>query len=853
MKKIKLHFSVLAVFLFVFSLFNLGCNGRSKLKTDENAKKEVGKTEYPAEWMYNQRAYPNNFINKKAIEEALVQSRLILANRPEETGIWQFVGPLNTGGRITDVAISPIDDDHLYVATATGGMFRSYDKGAHWTPIFDEISKPSIGSMAIARSNAQRIYAGTGEANGSATDGAYFGDGIYRSDDAGDSWTNVGLPNSNHVGRIVVDPTDPDRVFVAASGKLYGTNQERGIYRTTDGGGSWERVLFVTDSTSAIDVAMNVANTNILYAAMWERTRKPWERNYGGITSAIHRSMDGGNTWTQLGPANGLPAPSTQTGRIGLAVSESEPATVYARFTTNPITNQFNGLYKSTDNGNNWVLVTSPNALSGIDANFGWYFGNVRVNPIDSDEVYILGLDVAKSTNSGSSWQILNGMHVDHHAMDISRSDPSFILEGNDGGAYISNNGGNSWTKFLNLPVTQFYNIEVDYSQPERLYGGTQDNNTIRTTSGGANDWQAIWGGDGFHVAVDPVDNNYIYVESQYGNMGRSTNGGTSFNSCTNGINGGDRNNWNTPFIISPFNHEILYYGTNRLYTSNRAASWSVISPDLTDGLHPSGSLAYGTLTAIASSYNNLDVIYTGSDDGNVNVTFDGGNSWTNISTGLPDQYITSIATVPSDDLIAYVTLSGFKNLDYTPHVFRTVDGGQTWDDISSNLPSIPVNDIIVYASKNILFIATDLYVWYSKNDGASWDILGNGLPLTVIMDLKFHEPSQTLYAGTFGRAMHKIDVSDVLGVEEDLLTSNSIKIFPNPANSEFSISQDLTSEGTVELFDVSGKKLRTLFNGNFQTAKTIHIKTDGITAGVYFVRITGGNHSVTKKLIVRN
>ncbi len=853
MKKIKLHFSVLAVFLFVFSLFNLGCNGRSKLKTDENAKKEVGKTEYPAEWMYNQRAYPNNFINKKAIEEALVQSRLILTNRPEETGIWQFVGPLNTGGRITDVAISPIDDDHLYVATATGGMFRSYDKGAHWTPIFDEISKPSIGSMAIARSNAQRIYAGTGEANGSATDGAYFGDGIYRSDDAGDSWTNVGLPNSNHVGRIVVDPTDPDRVFVAASGKLYGTNQERGIYRTTDGGGSWERVLFVTDSTSAIDVAMNVANTNILYAAMWERTRKPWERNYGGITSAIHRSMDGGNTWTQLGPANGLPAPSTQTGRIGLAVSESEPATVYARFTTNPITNQFNGLYKSTDNGNNWVLVTSPNALSGIDANFGWYFGNVRVNPIDSDEVYILGLDVAKSTNSGSSWQILNGMHVDHHAMDISRSDPSFILEGNDGGAYISNNGGNSWTKFLNLPVTQFYNIEVDYSQPERLYGGTQDNNTIRTTSGGANDWQAIWGGDGFHVAVDPVDNNYIYVESQYGNMGRSTNGGTSFNSCTNGINGGDRNNWNTPFIISPFNHEILYYGTNRLYTSNRAASWSVISPDLTDGLHPSGSLAYGTLTAIASSYNNLDVIYTGSDDGNVNVTFDGGNSWTNISTGLPDQYITSIATVPSDDLIAYVTLSGFKSLDYTPHVFRTVDGGQTWDDISSNLPSIPVNDIIVYASKNILFIATDLYVWYSKNDGASWDILGNGLPLTVIMDLKFHEPSQTLYAGTFGRAMHKIDVSDVLGVEEDLLTSNSIKIFPNPANSEFSISQDLTSEGTVELFDVSGKKLRTLFNGNFQTAKTIHIKTDGITAGVYFVRITGGNHSVTKKLIVRN
>src|SRR5690554_482213 len=853
MKNYKLLYPLLARFLFVFSLLFLGCNDSSKLKTDKNWEKEIGKTEYPAEWMYNQRAYPDNFINKAAIEEAIAQSKLILSNRPEGTSTWEFVGPLNTGGRVTDVAISPVNDEHLYVATATGGIFRSYDKGSNWTPIFDEMSKPSIGSMAIARSNPQRIYAGTGEANGSATDGAYFGDGIYRSDDAGDTWTNVGLPESNHVGRIVVDPTNPDRVFVAATGKLYGTNQERGIYRTTDGGGSWDQVLFVTDSTSAIDVAMNVANTNIIYAAMWERTRKPWERNYGGVTSAIHRSMDGGNTWTQLGVANGLPAPSTQTGRIGLAVSESDPATVYARFTTNPITNQFNGLYKSTDNGNNWTLVTPPSALSGIDANFGWYFGNVRVNPINSDEVYILGLEVVKSTNSGSSWQILNGMHVDHHAMDISRSNPSFILEGNDGGAYISNNGGSSWIKFLNLPITQFYNIEVDYSQPERLYGGTQDNNTIRTLSGGANNWQSIWGGDGFHVAVDPVDNNYIYVESQYGNMGRSTNGGASFNSCTNGISGGDRNNWNTPFIISPFNHEILYYGTNRLYSSNKAASWSVISPDLTDGLHPSGSLAYGTLTAIASSYNNLDVIYTGSDDGNVNVTFDAGNTWTNISAGLPNQYITSIATVPSSDLEAYVTVSGFKSLDYTPHVFKTVDGGQTWSDISSNLPSIPVNDIIVYPSQNILFVATDLYVWYSKNDGVSWDILGNGLPLTVITDLKFHEPSKTLYAGTFGRAMHKFDVSDILGVEDDVLTSNSIKIFPNPTEAEFNIAQNLTTDGTVELFDVSGKKLRDLFNGKFQTAKTINIKTEGMPAGVYFVRINSGGQSVTKKLVVGN
>tara|TARA_R110000851_G_scaffold333532_1_gene515101 strand:+ start:60309 stop:62861 length:2553 start_codon:yes stop_codon:yes gene_type:complete len=848
MKNYKPRLNLIALLAFSALLF-IGCKNNSEENSEE---KEIGKMEYPAEWMYNQRAYPNNYINKEAYKEAILQSKQILANRsPEQAGEWTFIGPLNTGGRVTDVAISPDNDDHLYVATATGGIFRSYDGGTNWTSIFDEVTKPSIGDIAISQSNPQRIYAGTGEANGSATDGAYFGDGIYRSDDAGDTWTNVGLPESNHIGRIVVDPTNPDRVFAASTGELYGKNVERGIYRTTNGGTNWEKVLFVTDSTAAIDVAMNVANTNIIYAAMWERTRKPWQRDYGGVTSAIHRSMDGGTTWTELGAANGLPAPNAQTGRIGIAVSESDPSTVYARFTTNEITNEFNGLYKSTDNGDNWTLVTSAGALSGIDANFGWYFGNVRVNPTNSSEVYIVGFDIAKSTNSGSSWNTLNGMHVDHHALDFSRTNSSFMLAGNDGGAYISNNGGNSWTHFENLPITQFYNIEVDYQHPERLYGGTQDNNTIRTLTGSANDWNSIIGGDGFHVNVDPIDNNYVYGESQYGNLRRSTNGGTSFQNGTNGISGSDRVNWNTPVILSPFNPEMMFYGSNKLYTSSRAVSWTAISPDLTDGLHPSGSLAFGTLTAIAASYNNLDVIYTGSDDGNVNVTFDGGTTWTDVSAGLPDQYITSIAMVPSDDMIAYVTVSGFKYLDYTPRVFKTTDGGQNWTDISSNLPNIPVNDIITYPAENILFVATDLNVWYSKDDGANWTILGNNLPLTVVMDLKFHEPTQTLYAGTFGRGMHSYDVSDILNVGENELASNSIKIYPNPATSEFTISQNLSSEGTVQLYDISGKKIKDLFNGNFGANKNITVKTDGLAAGIYLVKVNSGKQSVTKKLII--
>ncbi len=809
--------------------------------------------EYPHEWMYNQRAYPNNYINRKAIEDATDQARSILSARPESNGSdWELIGPFNTGGRVTDVAISPDDDDVFYVSTAVGGVFKTINAGDSWTPIFDEIGKPSIGNIAIAPSNSQRIYVGTGEANGSATSGAFYGDGIYRSDDAGASWTNIGLDGSDHIGRIVVDPNDPDRVFAAATGKLYGYNQERGIYRTTNGGTSWEQVLFVTDSTAAIDVAMNPQNTNIIFAAMWERTRKPWQRDYGGVTSVIHRSVDGGTTWTELGAANGLPAPDPQTGRIGLAISESNPSTVYARFTTNEITNEFNGLYRSDDNGDNWTLVTLAE-LNGIDASFGWYFGNIRVNPTDPDEVYVLGQLMSKTTDGGNNWQQVNGMHVDHHALEFSQINNDRILAGNDGGVYLSQNGGSSWAKFTNLAITQFYNIEVDYTQPERLYGGTQDNNTIRTLTAGTNDWAAIIGGDGFHVNVDPVDNSYVYGEAQWGNLRRSTNGGSNFVNATDGISGSDRTNWNTPVVLSPFNSEKAFYGSNRLYISDRAVFWTAISPDLTNGQHPSGSLSYGTLTAIAPSYNNLDAIYTGSDDGNVNVTFDGGTTWTNISSGLPDRYVTSIAISPSDDQTAYVTFSGFGVLDYDPHVFKTTDAGQNWTDISSNLPGIPVNDIIINSTEDLLIVATDLNVWYSQNDGASWDILGNDLPLTIIRDLKLHEPTNTLYAGTFGRSMHSYDLSNiVLGTDDNLIALKEIAIYPNPATTQFTVEHTISSEGSISLYDISGKKLRTLFEGNFDTAQQMTFPTSDLTSGIYFVRLQSGNQFVTKKLVVR-
>lgn len=815
----------------------LGFIALTQIVLQNQADKKLDKhiIEFPGEWMYNQRAYPNNFINKTAINNADLKIKSIKNSRnKDQGGSWVLEGPLNTGGRVTDVAISPVNDNHLYVGTALGGIFKTIDQGENWIPIFDDVSKSSIGNIAIAPSNENIIYVGTGEANASATSGAFFGDGIYKSTNAGETWTNIGLPESGHIGRIVIDPTNPDKVFVAATGTLYGTNEERGIYRTLNGGTTWERILFTSSGTAAIDVAINPNNPNILFAAMWERIRQPWQRDYAGLTSVIHRSLDGGNTWQELGVSQGLPAPDEATGRIGIAISPSNPENVYARFTTNEITNEFNGLYKSTNNGDDWSLITLSE-ISNVDSFFGWYFGNLRVHPTNPDLIYVLGQRLYRTTNSGQDWNEVFGMHVDHHAMEFSNNNTDLILAGNDGGAYLSSNGGNSWNKFENLPITQFYNIEVDNTQPERLYGGTQDNNTIRTTTGNLNDYTAILGGDGFHVNVDPNDNNFVYAEFQFGNLFRSTDGGNTMIPALIGVNPNDRTNWNTPVVLSNFNPEIVYYGSNILYTSNRAELWTSISEDLTNGQHPSGSLSYGTLTAIGTSYNNTDVIYTGSDDGKIHRTINGGATWTDISNGLPNRYITAIATTPDNDNIAYVTLSGFANLDYDPHVFKTEDGGQTWNAISGNLPNIPANDIIVYG--NTLFVATDAQVWYSLNDGLNWDTLGTNLPNTIIRDLKIHQETNTLYAGTFGRSIQSYDLNEIaLNTNDFNVSEVNISIHPNPADNFIEITHDIKSNGSISLYDIQGKKTTLLFSGNLEASKNTPFSVSNLPSGLYFI-----------------
>ncbi|MBE0571453.1 MAG: T9SS type A sorting domain-containing protein [Ignavibacteriaceae bacterium] len=716
--------------------------------------------EYPSDWFYMQRAFPIGEVSLKKYYDAIKQAKHLKELSSFTTAnLWVLVGPTNIGGRISDIEMSRTNLDTIYAGIASGGVFKSVDQGLNWFPIFDETFTMSIGDLVVDPINPNIIYVGTGEVNGGGGSVTYGGNGVYKSTDAGATWNHLGLESTEYISRIIVDPVNPQNIYLGAMGKLFGKNSQRGLYKSTNGGTTWENKLFISDSTGCIDVAVNRDNPNIVYAAMWERIRRPDRRSYGGPTCGLYRSNDSGETWSEL--VNGLPNNSPTVGRIGISICESSPEIIYAIYADN--IGYFAGVFKSTNSGDSWTR-TNDGSLASLFSSFGWWFGNIRVDPTNPNNVYVLGLDIYKTTNAGSSWFYASGdIHVDQHGMYIHPLNPNFIVAGNDGGVYKTFNSGSSWTKISTMPITQFYTCEVDYQFPNRYYGGTQDNGTNRTLTGNQNDWHPIFGGDGFYVLVDPSNNNYVYAESQYGGFGRSIDGGNNFNYGLNGVSGSDRFNWSTPFIIDPTNPAKLYLGSNKVYKSiNRAVSWLPISPDLTNG-PPTGNQVYGTITTIASAASDTNVIYAGTDDANVWVTTNGGANWNNISTSLPTRWITRVAVDPNDASVAYVTLSGYRYDEYLPHVFRTTNAGISWIDISSNLPDAPVNDIIIDpTSTQKLYVATDVGVFVSDSLGNIWNYLGEGLPNSPVTDLVLHNPTRELIAATYGRSMYSISISTI-------------------------------------------------------------------------------------------
>ncbi|MBK9356724.1 MAG: T9SS type A sorting domain-containing protein [Bacteroidales bacterium] len=807
----------------------------------------------PSDWMENQRTFPYGTIRTSAYLEAVRQARDIHGAAGRSNFEWEFAGPLNIGGRITDIEVPDGNFSTIFVAAASGGILKTTNNGASWTNIFKDQAAISIGDIAISQQDPDLMFAGSGEANSSSQ--SFRGDGIYKSTDGGTTWQHSGLELSAYIGRIVIDHSNGDRVFAAACGNLFTPDENRGVYRTTDGGNSWERVLFISDSTSAIDLIQHPSNPDILYAAMWERMRGLNYRRSFGVTSGIWKTTDGGDTWTEL--TTGLPQGS-ETGRIGLAISPSSPSVLYAFYDNQSEV----AVYKTQNGGQSWTR-TSDGYLQGMNSSFGWYFGQIRVDPDSPDKLFVLGVYLYYSSDGGSSWSETGyEMHVDHHALFIHPI-TGRIYEGNDGGLYFSDDTGFSWSKINNLPLTQFYDIEIDHLNPERIYGGTQDNNTIRTMTGQLGDWEAILGGDGFYSLVDYTNPNIIYAEYQWGALHKSTNGGNWMDPI-NGYWSSDRVNWSAPVIMHPQEPQILYFGTYRVWrTTNGGNSWNAISNDLTLG--DDGS-TFHTISTLAISSVEPGIVLAGTDDGRVHISTNGGSLWNDISNGLPERWITRVVADPFDLNTIYVTLSGFRWDEPLAHVYKSTNLGQTWQPISSDLPELPVNALVADpGQQGRLFIATDAGVFLSENSGETWQSMNQGIGNVPVTSMKIHPDENFLIIGTYGLSAYKFDLNQLnVGVEENPQFETTLSltgIYPNPARAgkdiRMTIGTPIPAMSAFSILDMHGRIIRE--SGAVQLFQGMNsIVWDGmdqsgkpVKPGTYLIVVKSGRLKATAKVLV--
>ncbi len=802
----------------------------------------------PNDWMAMQRMYPYDRINPAAFTSATRQAQSLMNSASVRTNPWTFTGPDNIGGRITDIESPAGNPSTIYIGASTGGILKTTDLGATWTNLFTGVPVVSVGDIAIDPNNSQVLFCGTGEANSSSF--SFLGNGMYKSTDAGTTWQHIGLSNSAYIGRVLVDYSNSQRVFVAACGNLFTTNDERGVYRSGDGGLTWQRVLYLNDSTSAIDLVQHPTNPQILYASMWQRVRGLTYRQSFGESSGIWKSTDGGTTWGEM--TNGLPTGSN-VGRIGIAIAKSNPDILYAFY---DLDNSDVAIYKSLNGGQSWTR-TNDGALFGMNSNFGWYFGQVRVDPVNPDRVFVMGVNLFRTDNGGSSWTDLSSwdIHVDHHAMFFDEGN-NRIIEGNDGGLYLSDNNGNSWTKINNLPLTQFYAIDVDYTFPERIYGGTQDNNTIRTLTGGTSDWEPILGGDGMYTLVDYTDPNTIYAEYQWGNLFRSDDGGSNMNYIS-GPMSGDRVNWSAPLAMHPLNPSILYFGTYRVWKStNKGDSWLAVSNDLTAGINQ----YFYTITTIAVSTINPSIVIAGTGDGKVHISTNDGQTWQDISAGLPNRWITKVATDPFNVQTIYATISGFRWDEPLPHVFKSINLGITWTDITGNLPEFPVNDIALDPDlPGNIIVATDAGVYGTSDGGQYWSWIWNGLPAVPVYAMKIHAPSRTIVAGTFGLSSYKASLNDIFtGISaHEKMHIVRLNATPNPLETSTTLKFCLPAEDRVEIkaYAMNGKIVQTIFSGTLQGGRQEIIWAPGknnteVPAGIYLVKIEGNQFSAATKIV---
>ena len=704
---------------------------------------------------------------------------------------YRSIGPTRQGGRTVDFAVPRQQPYTFYAATASGGLWKTVNNGQSFEPIFDNENVIALGSVAVAPSDPNIVWAGTGEPNNSDTDPgvSYWGDGVYKSTDGGGSWTHMGLTESHYTGGIIIHPEDPDIVYVAALGHFFSENPGRGLYKTVDGGRSWTRSLAVMEDgrdIGAIDVVMDPNDADVLYAATWDKQRSPWYFTQGGMASRIYKTTDAGGTWTKL--TNGLP--NEKLGRIGLDIYAGNPDILYAAVLRGTISRgRYDNassctVYRTDDGGRSWRQVSSDaNPPQG-----GSYYGQIRVDPNDEDHVYLLSTIVQESRDGGKTWNRAWAWGGDNHALWIDPDDSRHMLLGYDFGFSTTYDGGANWDHPDNLPLAYLYTVGVDMSYPYSVYGGTQDNGGWKgpSTKKGRipirlEDWEHVVGGDGFYHQVDPANNRYLYNESQWGEIQRvdMETGKRKWLPYTG--EGEIRLNWNTPILISPHNSDVVYHGSNYLMRSDfRGEAWYKVSPDLTTNdpgkIGVPGGPMYCTITTIDESPVTEGVIWVGTDDGNVQVTTDGGGTWSRLNdriAGNPGYYVSRVIASHHHPGTAYVTYSGRRRDDFRAFVYKTSDFGMTWESIVNNLPAESVNVIAEdRTNPDLLFIGTDKAVYVTIDGGGVWARMKNNMPVVPVHDLVIHPRENDLVVATHGRGFFITDISPLQELTPRVLAS---------------------------------------------------------------------------------
>jgi hypothetical protein len=690
------------------------------------------------------------------------------------------IGPAGMSGRITTIDAVIDNPNTIYIGAASGGVWKTENAGASWDAVFEDQPILNIGSIAIQQSNPSVVWVGTGEGN--PRNSVSLGEGIYKTIDGGKSWKRMGLEKTRNIHRIIVDPTNPNTVYAGAIGNPYAEHPERGVFKTTDGGETWNKVLYTNDTTGVGDMIMDPSNPNKLFAAMWQHRRTPWSLSSGGTGSGLYMTFDGGKNWRKLGSKEGLP--EGNYGRIGLTISRSNPNRVYALVEATK-----NGLYKSDDGGLSWTLMNSnPEFVSTRP----FYFQEIACDPENENRLWLIYQMISKSEDAGKNFDVIipyNGIHPDHHAFWIHPTNPNFIIDGNDGGIGITRDKGKTWLFDEKLPVGQFYHINVDNETPYHVMGGMQDNGTwhgpaYTWINGGIKNyyWESIWGGDGFDAMADPDDASWIYAMSQGGSVGKynvKTGDSWYIQPTPPDLKTKLRFNWNAAMAQDPLNKNTIYYGSQYLHKStNKGATWEIISPDLSTNdsvkidqtnnggisIDITGAENYCTIIAIAPSFKDNNVIWAGTDDGNVQLTRDGGKTWTNFRGKIPGlpvgAWIPQIQASRFNAAEAFVVANDYRRGDFKPYIFRTTDFGKTWTRL------VDEKKLIGYAlcvlqdptEPNLIFAGTEQGLWVSLDNGISFQQWKNGYPSVSTYDLTIQEREAYLVIATFGRALWVLD-----------------------------------------------------------------------------------------------